>query len=379
MRSFLFFMCVVGFAFAGPITTVPWNGYKGAVSFTFDDGLPSHTDVLSKMLLSMPDVKVTFFLTNVSSHFIMHPFGFLYMARNGHEIGNHSQSHEILWEHDDDQKYLQSEIVDYANDLEALDPSIKITAFASPYCQTSERVRQYIKSRHFINRDCLGTGRSDWNTLPSWFSMSALVWNTEDVLKKDFELALDTAAANNEWQVLLFHDVSSDKDRLSVDPADLQDIFEYARKKQMWLSTYSTIGAYYRAHFLLDSAKAKPLDDGYQVVWKLPSEHMPESIKVRIRVDASSIDGIAVVEQKGKVIFPEPDSSYVIEFCDKELKVRSALPEDFLKASIKGPRALPTQESGEIFNLKGIRRNDADLRPGFYVRKGGQKKMLLVK
>ncbi len=24
-------------AYAGPITTVPWNGYPGAVSFTFDD------------------------------------------------------------------------------------------------------------------------------------------------------------------------------------------------------------------------------------------------------------------------------------------------------------------------------------------------------
>ncbi|NLG38367.1 MAG: hypothetical protein GX545_00355, partial [Fibrobacter sp.] len=35
-----FMMSVYSFA-ATPVTTVAWNGYSGAVSFTFDDGLGS--------------------------------------------------------------------------------------------------------------------------------------------------------------------------------------------------------------------------------------------------------------------------------------------------------------------------------------------------
>ena len=48
-------------AFAGPITTVPWNGHPGAATFTFDDGLHSQTTNLT-FLDNMPDVSVTFFV-----------------------------------------------------------------------------------------------------------------------------------------------------------------------------------------------------------------------------------------------------------------------------------------------------------------------------
>ena len=57
-----------GFAMAaGPITTVPWNGHVGAVSFTFDDGMQNQIDNLKPILDKMPDVTVTFFIPGFSS------------------------------------------------------------------------------------------------------------------------------------------------------------------------------------------------------------------------------------------------------------------------------------------------------------------------
>lgn len=76
MRSLLLLICAVAFAFAGPIKTVPWNGHKGAVSFTFDDGLASHVGTLKAMLSTMPDIKVTLFISYTSAHFQMFPFDF---------------------------------------------------------------------------------------------------------------------------------------------------------------------------------------------------------------------------------------------------------------------------------------------------------------
>ena len=36
---------------AGPVTTVPWDGHKGAVTFTFDDGCPTHlTNVIPALV-----------------------------------------------------------------------------------------------------------------------------------------------------------------------------------------------------------------------------------------------------------------------------------------------------------------------------------------
>ena len=55
----LAFFCTVS-AWAGPVSTVPWNGYVGAVSFTFDDALKNQIDNLKPVLERLPDVKVTF-------------------------------------------------------------------------------------------------------------------------------------------------------------------------------------------------------------------------------------------------------------------------------------------------------------------------------
>ncbi|PZW61302.1 hypothetical protein [Fibrobacter sp. UWR1] len=45
---------------ANPFQTIPWNGYSGAASFTFDDGV-FQVEHLPQMLEEMPEVKVTFF------------------------------------------------------------------------------------------------------------------------------------------------------------------------------------------------------------------------------------------------------------------------------------------------------------------------------
>ena len=81
-------------AYAAPITTVPWDGHPGAVSFTFDDCEISQLNNLGDYFEKNQDIKVTFFMTggmnagNQSKYFPM--------AEKGHEIGNHSKTHSDL-------------------------------------------------------------------------------------------------------------------------------------------------------------------------------------------------------------------------------------------------------------------------------------------
>ena len=91
-------------SFAGPITTVPWNGHPGAATFTFDDGLHSQTNNLT--FLDNMDAKVTFFVCTGTMGFGSNTQPHLNYAKKGHEIGNHTATHKNLTQNAD----LNSEI-----------------------------------------------------------------------------------------------------------------------------------------------------------------------------------------------------------------------------------------------------------------------------
>ena len=137
----LTFVCTLA-AWAGPITTVPWNGYVGAVSFTFDDALKNQIDNLKPILEGLPDVKVTFFVTNMSNGLQGNAAGFAALANAGHEIGNHTQSHGHMTGQSESE--LNAEIVDFAGSiektLESAGAKVKVVSFAAPFCETNESV-----------------------------------------------------------------------------------------------------------------------------------------------------------------------------------------------------------------------------------------------
>ena len=130
-------------AWAGPVTTVPWNGYVGAVSFTFDDALKNQIDNLKPILEGLPDVKVTFFVTNMSNGLQGNAAGFAALANAGHEIGNHTLSHGHMTGQSESE--LNSEIVDFAGTiektLESAGANVKVVSFAARAQHVGNRAR----------------------------------------------------------------------------------------------------------------------------------------------------------------------------------------------------------------------------------------------
>ena len=78
---------------AAPIETVPWNGHVGAVSFTFDDALENQVQNLTPILEELQDVHVTFFVTSMGNGIQKNAADFANLAKAGHEIGNHTDTH----------------------------------------------------------------------------------------------------------------------------------------------------------------------------------------------------------------------------------------------------------------------------------------------
>ena len=152
---------------------------------------------------------------------------------------------------------------------------------------------------------------------------------------------------------------------------DIEKQFKHAIENKLWVAPFGTVGAYYRAHFIVDAAKETATDDGFTVEWAIPNEHMPASIPLRVNIDTKSVSENAIVEQGGKAIKRESDGSYVIEFTEKSLKVRKPKPGENPDSvtSIPGSatRALATAPNYTKYTLFDLNGNDLGNVSGFEV------------
>ncbi len=347
---------VLGFAGlangASPLKTVPWNGHVGAASFTFDDAMEDQIENLTPILEEMSDVRVTFFLSNMGGGKSLHRngAGFAKLAQMGNEIGNHTDNHLQLPDQDD--ATLKSEIIDFASEIETVmkenGANVNVTALATPFCANNDKVSSVINQRHFINRDGGWHGRNSWDEEPKWLSMASRIWNHSQTAAAELLGALDTAAfignfagANPwdvqvkgpSWLVLLHHGVS-DAGGMSIAPSDLKSAFQRALKNDLWTAPFSVVGAYYKAHFTLDTASAVANDDGsYKVSWTLPHPQMPKSIPLKVKLSEDFLKDITlkqdekiVLVQNGKEIQADENNVYTIEFCELNatIQVKSA-------------------------------------------------------
>lgn len=342
---------------AAPLETIPWNGHVGAVSLTFDDAMENQVLNLKPILDEMPEAHVTFFLTG-SSYYLINQGGnkgFASLALAGHEIGNHSLSHGNYVGMK--QAELVDEIITPADTIESLikagGANIKVSAFATPYCANDDEISAAISQRHFINRDCGDWGyRHSWNKEPNWFKFSALGWDRGTKTPEDLMVAMDTCIGNadfsglnswetppgpeGEWMIVLHHGVADEGDNMSVSTADIRKILQHALDNKMWVAGFGTVGAYFKAHFTLDSATAISDGDGYKISWEMPHPQMPQSIPMKVKIQSDFLSqafgDIAirtdvsqpriVMEQKGKVIWPDSKGVYDIEFNELSVTIR---------------------------------------------------------
>jgi hypothetical protein len=199
-------------------------------------------------------------------------------------------------------------------------------------------------------------------------SMNAKIWSRSGTTVNEMLRALDTAAyvgtfsntnplepqiTGGTWVVFLQHDVSERMiDNYAINPDDIKTLFERAVRNKMWVAPIGTIGAYHRAHFVFDNALMTKTDDGgYSVKWKIPHERMPKSVPLRVRLDTTRVSSKTIIEQDGKILTPESDGSYIIEFMSKSLILRNTGEVSIPKA-IKAPQNKQAYKY-TLFDIKG--------------------------
>jgi len=299
--------CLASFAsFAGPVTTVAWNGYTGAASFTYDDARTSQIPNLFPQLNSL-NLKATFFLANMYD-FPSKKSDWIAAAKAGRELGNHTSDHSSP---------TSSNVQSMATTLRGLDPVVDAVTFAYPNCTVTGT--NYVSAENFMARGC-GNASYAWGSQPSdWMNIQGLILGPTSV--SSAITLLNTAQSGNKWVTTIVHDVTSNPDTYSMTPADNLKMLNQAVTNKLWIGTFQDVGAYYRAHFTMDAVTATKNGTSWDMKWTSPHPKMPKSVKLRVKLDATTFGTGFVVTQSNVAIAPESDGSYVIDFMKLAMSV----------------------------------------------------------
>jgi len=344
---------LVGVSFAAPVTTVPWNGKTGAVSFTYDDARTSQIPYLIPQLDSL-GIKATFFISiqNIGD-FNARRAAWVQAARNGHELTNHTYKHENV--HQVSADSVTKIIKTMADTLRGIDSTIQSVTFAYPNCNipTAAGPKAGISAENFMARSCAnptlnwGTQPSDWMAIPGEILGPTSASNAVS--------RINAAKTNNRWYITILHDVTpTSPDQYSMTPANNRTMLEAAVAAGVWIDTYERIGSYYRAHFTMDTAKAVVNGNGWKVEWVSPHARMPKRVALKVRLDAAVFGDSAVVVQSGVEIPRQADSTYTVDFMKLRMDVYPKGTVAVTPANKFRQANLGARVSGKVLRVSGL-------------------------
>lgn len=259
------------------LRVLDWAAFDAAISYTFDDGSPSQIAQYDD--LNSLGVRFTFYL--IGNRAETRNTLWQTVLADGHEIGNHTQSH------------LESG--DAAADTDAGEATLQglldtpIYTMAAPYGGAAYAT--VAQTRYLLNR-----GASDGLMAPnddtSQFNLYCFIPPARATTEV-FEAKVDSARATRSWQIMLVHGFA---DGPVADNAYLPVVFDdfavgvtYAKSlRDVWIDSVANVGAYWIAQKMF--ADLVPTTEGETSTWtwSLP-DHYPPGRYVRVVVDGGTL------------------------------------------------------------------------------------------
>jgi len=344
-RNLPFILLLLGFLAAPafpkdvPFRVLPWNGYKAALSLTYDDGDPIHLDVAIPEMQKR-DLRGTFFLIGKP---LTRDDEWKKAAESGQEIGNHTWTHRHTSELTGaDEK---SEVVQTRAKLEKLAGKPVLT-LAYPFVEISPGLRKWVEANDFEAR---GGGQSqnyltpgmdpDWMNLPSQATMTAFPYET-------YQSWVDQDLSQGAWTLLMIHAIEGSTWYQPI-PKDIYLKFlDYLveKKSELWIAPFGEVGAYWRAEKWLEKVEPKKAGKKTVLHWKKPSV-FPSGVVLKAHIEGGGL----VVTQGGKAVLPLSPDVYPVAVDAQELTLENAawIPEEVAPAAA-APTPLPSQETWRI-------------------------------
>jgi peptidoglycan/xylan/chitin deacetylase (PgdA/CDA1 family) len=236
----------------------PWpdQGHQGAVSLTFDDGVPSQLEIAIP-LLNKYALQGSFYV-NPRDNYQEQLVPWRAAAQSGHEIGNHTVSHpcskNFAFIADNNRRALEEmslediemEIVETNRRLDAVIPEQASRSFAytcyQPFVGRGPTRQSYVP---VVARHCIaGRGRGERPNDPRHCDLWYL-WSTPCERMTGAELVgvAEQAPAQGRWAILTFHGVNDG--HLHVAAADLEELCAYLarNRSRIWTAPVAAIAS----------------------------------------------------------------------------------------------------------------------------------------
>ncbi len=288
----------------GNMKVINWAGFKGALSWTFDDNLAS-------MVAHYPDlnavgVPLTFYLvcSTEGSNQVWHT-----AHADGHELGNHTIHH----------CNADGNGCSFGNAVGTQDPVTEIDqctaqlvseygldgiySMAAPNGDTGWDA--YASTRFLLNRGVSSSGGVLPNSNSDPFNLPCHISNGPDNGVPDatnsqlaagpggFNELTDATATSGKWDTILIHGFGpNDYGYHEVQISEAVAAITYSKDQRdagnVWVDTVTAIGAYWRAQKAVSSAT--PVTSGSDITysWTLP-EHFPPNMYLRVTVDGGTL------------------------------------------------------------------------------------------
>ncbi len=223
-----------------------WAPYQGAVSLTFDDGTKEQLERVVP-LLEQFDLKATFYLQPHGEDWQRRCAPWREVAKNGHELGNHTLSHVCSCNVGSLLRSLESmtlaeielNILAAQERLQTLAPHQRYWTFAYPCSCTfvgrGKNRQSYVPvvARHFLAGRTVG--EYGFANAPALVDL-ACVWGLSVERMSGFEMIglVEELTARGQWVILVFHEI--DGQRLTVGSYDFRMLLAYLRRrdKEVW-------------------------------------------------------------------------------------------------------------------------------------------------
>ncbi len=298
-------MFAAGSALAQTVEIGTWAGFrKGAASFTFDDGAPSHVSD-GGPLFDKYGYKATF---NVVVNWNPDWSGFGNMAKNGHEIASHSNTHG------------QNMSGEEASSKQAIAGKIQqkygIITVAYPNCNVPNK--SAVLQNYVIGRICNGSWQSQPDMMgkdgPSDWAMASAIM-TGSTGTNDFKGNMQKAVQQGGWIAFLTHGFEGKNNgSASYSPTpigSIEDGLKWAQQndKDIWVAPMGHVAMYIKER---KASKVEASGSGtitvkltHNIADNVSKYDYPLSI--RVKYDGSQ----AEVTQAGAKLESKIDGGYV--------------------------------------------------------------------
>lgn len=257
------------------ITVLNWAGFKGAVSYTFDDS--NSSQIQNYAALQALGVRYTFYLQTGKTTESSNPI-WATAVTDGHELGNHSKTHQTNGtgqDLDEATAFIESNFDVTVYTMAAPNGGASYTDLAKP---------RFLINRGVSNSLIMPNSNTDPFTLPCYIPPTGAAASA-------FNSQIDSAQSGGGWRVVLVHGFTGGSDG-AYQPVALSEFtssVNYAKSLgDMWIDSVVNIGAYWRAQKVV--AAVTPTTSGTDKTWSwtMP-DHFPPGQYLRVTVDGGTL------------------------------------------------------------------------------------------